>query len=127
MLNVLVESDRDNPSVKLPYNPFGTNVVTVLKLIGDILADFGSKTAWILNGLGKARKSKTMSIKRVAASPIVVLIPMQHVLEKDGSIMHYNNMMPNSMIYRMLGVRLTLSTDLQINSRDDVIKTLGTM
>ena len=53
----------------------------MLWIIGDIVADFGDKSAWILYRPINTGKSKVGSIIRAAASPDVVSVPVQYIVD----------------------------------------------
>ena len=91
----------------------------MLWIIGDIVADFGDKRAWLLYGPINTGKSKVGSIIRAAASPDVVSVPVQYIVDKHDATRHYGNTIPLRDLSRILSVRLAVSGDLEIKRPRD--------
>lgn len=81
----------------------------MLWIIGDIVADFGDKRAWLLYGPINTGKSKVGSIIRAAASPDVVSVPVQYIVDKHDATRHYGNTIPLRDLSRILSVSETCS------------------
>ena len=91
----------------------------MLWIIGDIVADFGDKRAWLLYGPSNTGKSKVGSIIRAAASPDVVSVPVQYIVDKHDATRNYGNTIPLRDLSRILSVRLAVSGDLEIKRPRD--------
>ena len=92
----------------------------MLWIIGDIVADFGDKRAWLFAyGPSNTGKSKVGSIIRAAASPDVVSVPVQYIVDTHDATRHYGNTISLRDLSRILSVRLAVSGDLEIKRPRD--------
>ncbi|KAG7358006.1 hypothetical protein IV203_014593 [Nitzschia inconspicua] len=101
------------------YDVFEEDTKTVLWLIGDMMADFGTKRLFIIYGPGGVGKTTVVNMIAGISSSVIVEVPGRYMAKRRSGPRNYGNSLSTEMKMNLANTRLALIGDVEVTNSDE--------